>query len=196
MPAGMQVSEYDILCVRPGQTWASAPLRRVVVPVTGVTLDVATNTGLRGVAVQEYGGPNPITGRGTIGKCLDNQTDFTGNQLGVVESVGTFTIIGLENLDNVQPSPPPIIFRILTGTAGAMTVRFTGVVAANVWEWHEPLVQVSGVNWTQIEFHARVDTAALPAAGRVGVLLAVNIRQCDDAQDRTWMGLNVVAGGP
>lgn len=195
MPAGMQVTEYDILCVPRGQTWASAPLRKVIVPVSATPLDQITpDRRLRGVAVQYDGGPNPITGRGRIGKCIDNETDFTGAQLGLVMRCVSFTVMSLGNVDNTG-APSPIIFRILTGTGGALTVRFTGVLTPQSLDWHEPLIQVSGLNMTQIEIAARVDPSASPAA-RWELMLAVNITQCDDAVDRVWTGLGVAAGGP
>lgn len=197
MPAGLQVSDYDIICVRPGEVRASAPLRSFVVPVNGnaIGTDAAANTGMRGVAARYPDGPNPITGKRPA-NCVNLATDYTGEQLGLVWSVATLQVMFINNLDNILPTPPSIIFQIRTGSGGTVTERFTGVFSPNVWEYRDTLIQVSGLNLTQLEIYARVDTAALPAPGRVEVGLAVNLRLNDDANDRVWVGPNVVAGGP
>lgn len=153
MPAGLQVSDYDIICMKHDAVNAGAALRRVTAPV-----QATTQKGLRGVAFRRLpDGPNPITSKpvvmqsGTVAVGATNVPDLMGDSLGEVMRVFTLTIIGIENIAGIAV-PPPINFSIYRGTAGSVSLVDYFTVTPNSWEYREQLVQVSGVNATQFEF--------------------------------------------
>jgi len=209
MPAGIPVSDYDILCPAPGQMSASRALRPFTVPVNATILtdQQPGGPGQRGIAMRGpvvmmpdgkwYSGPNPITGKVHRSKCdgpnVVCMDDYSGMELGLCSSVLSLYVMGLNDISGLG-TPAPIIFQIRQGAGGTTTVRFTGIFIANTFGYRDLLVQVKGLLGTQWEIWARVAPGA--GAGTMEFRLAACLDIHDDKVSGTIAGPNVVPGGP
>lgn len=191
MPIGMNTSEYDVLCAKPGMSSYSRSLRAFTVPVSSVLVP------LRGIAIAPAGADAAKFRSKVSLQASGAVDDFYGQELGVPTSVLSLFYFALDNATGINGTanstdvPSPVVLQLRQGSSWAMNVRFTGTLSAVSFADRDLLLQKSGLLGTQWEIWGRV-----PAGFPVRFATAVTLSDLCDKHDGTILGPNYVASLP